>query len=171
MPQVDALVNAAGADNDDPGFSCSASGPSRFSYVAVDRSQAAHRLITGAYCDSGDVGRVGRWPLDAQTGRPVVDPRDGLVHASEAYRLARNHIQGAVSVGSRWYLSRSAGSKNNGQLIVASPDAGPVGSLRATETRQAGIGPEDLSYWPAQNQVWTVTEHAGRRMLYGVPAG
>jgi hypothetical protein len=169
MPQVDAWVNAAGPDNDDPGFFCSASGASRFSYVAVDRSETPHRLITGAYCDSGDVGRVARWPLDGATGRPVVDPRDGLVHASEAYRLAQNHIQGAVSVGGTWYLSRSIGATANGQLIVAKPDASPVGSLRATSTRVAGIGPEDLSFWPGQDRVWTVTEHAGRRMLYGVP--
>ena len=33
----------------------------------------------------------------------------------------------------------------------------------------AGIGPEDLSFWPGRNEVWTVTEHAGKRMLYGVP--
>jgi hypothetical protein len=169
MPQVDAWVNAAGPDNTDPGFSCSATGAPRFSYVAVDRSEAAHRLITGAYCSSGDVGRVARWPLDAHTGRLVADPSDGLVHASEAYRLAANQIQGAVSVGGTWYLSRSTGASSNGQLIVAKPDASPVGSLKATKTRPAGIGPEDLSYWPGQGRVWTVTEHAGRRMLYGVP--
>jgi hypothetical protein len=31
----------------------------------------------------------------------------------------------------------------------------------------AGIGPEDLAYWSARDELWTVTEHAGRRMLYG----
>jgi hypothetical protein len=170
MPQVDAWVNAAGPDNSDPGFFCSPGGAPRFSSVAVDRSQASHALTTGTYCRSGDAGRVARWPLDAQTGRPVISG-DGLVHATEAYRLARNQIQGAVSIDGTWYLSRSDGATTNGQLIVASPDASPVGSLRATETRPAGIGPEDLSYWPDQNRIWTVTEHAGRRMLYGVPRG
>ena len=170
MPQVDAWVNAAGPDNDDPGFSCSGLGAPRFSYMAVDRSENPNRLITGEYCDrSNDVGRVARWPLDGQTGRLAVDPADGLVHAREAHRLAANQIQGAVSYGGTWYLSRSNGSTQNGQLIVAAADAAPTGSLRATETRRAGIGPEDLSFWPARNELWTVTEHAGRRMLYGVP--
>jgi hypothetical protein len=170
MPQVDAWVNAAGPDNDEPGFSCSGSGAPRFSYMALDRSEVPDRLVTGEYCDaSNDVGRVARWPLDGQTGRLRVEPGDGLVYATEAHRLARNQIQGAVSYGGTWYLSRSNGSTQNGQLIVARPDAQPVGSLHATETRRAGIGPEDLSFWPARNQLWTVTEHAGRRMLYGVP--
>jgi len=31
------------------------------------------------------------------------------------------------------------------------------------------MGPEDLSYWPGRDVIWTVTEHAGQRMLYGVP--
>jgi hypothetical protein len=168
MPQVDAWVNAAGPDNE---ARCEESGAPRFSYISVDRGESPHRLITGEFCEStsDQRGRVARWPLDALTGRPVPDPNDGLVHASEAYRLPERQIQGAVSYGGTWYLSRSNGSTRNGQLILARPDAQPAGSLHATETRRAGIGPEDLSFWPARNQLWTVTEHAGRRMLYGVP--
>jgi hypothetical protein len=168
MPQVDAWVNAAGPDAG-PGEHCPGAGAPKFSYMAVDRSEDPDRLITGEFCDdTGDVGRVARWPLDAATGRPAV-AADGLVHASEAYRLAGNQIQGAVSFGGAWYLSRSNRRARAGELIVARPDAAPTGSLRASETRPAGIGPEDLSYWPAQDRLWTVTEFAGRRMLYGVP--
>jgi hypothetical protein len=170
MPQVDAWVNAAGPDNDDPGFHCSGTGAPKFSYVGLDRSETPDRLITGEFCDdTGDVGRVARWPLDGTTGRPLVSAADGLVHASEAYRLARDEIQGAVSYGGSWYLSRTERRTGPGQLLVARPDASPEGSLRVTQTRPAGIGPEDLSFWPGQGLVWTVTEFAGRRMLYGVP--
>ncbi len=168
MPQVDAWVNAAGPDAD-PRERCTGAGAPKFSYVAVDRGEAPYRLITGEFCnDAGDVGRVTRWPLDAATGRPAV-AGDGLVHATEAYRLARDQIQGAVSVGGTWYLSRTNRRDRAGELIVARPDASPAGSLRAIETRPAGIGPEDLSYWPAEDRLWTLTEFAGRRMLYGVP--
>jgi hypothetical protein len=162
MPQVDAWVNAAGPDAD-PGDRCAGTGAPKFSYLSVDRSEEPHRMITGEFCRDGDVGRVARWPLDAGTGLPVVAP-DGLVHASEAYRLAADQIQGAVSVGGSWYLSRSKGRDEGGELIVARPNAG---TLRATETRPAGVGPEDLSF--ADGRLWTVTEFAGRRMLYGVP--
>jgi len=168
MPQVDAWVNAAEPDAD-PGRHCPGVRAPKFSYMAIDRSEEPDRLITGEFCDdTGDVGRVARWPLDAATGRPAV-AADGLVHASEAYRLAADQIQGAVSLGGTWYLSRTNRRDRAGELIVAQPDASPTGSLRATATRPAGIGPEDLSYWPAQDRLWTVTEFAGRRMLYGVP--
>jgi hypothetical protein len=52
---------------------------------------------------------------------------------------------------------------------VAKPDASPQGTLQATDARPTAIGPEDLSFWPGHKEVWTVTEHAGRRVLYAVP--
>jgi hypothetical protein len=165
MPQVDAWVNAAGPDAD-PQFRCTGTGAPKFSYMAVDRTAQPHRMITGEFCSpTGDVGRVARWPLNAQTGQPVVGP-DGLVHASEAYRLPGNQIQGAVSVGDMWYLSRTNRRAAPGELITATPEAG---TLRASATRPAGIGPEDLSYSPGDDRLWTLTEFAGMRMLYGVP--
>jgi hypothetical protein len=165
MPQVDAWVNAAGPDAD-PAFRCTGTGAPKFSYMAVDRSEEPDRMITGEFCSpDGDVGRVARWPLNAQTGQPLT-AADGLVHATQAYRLAGNQIQGAVSVGGTWYLSRTNRREGPGELITATPEAG---TLRATATRPAGIGPEDLSFSPADDRLWTVTEFAGRRMLYGVP--
>jgi hypothetical protein len=161
LPQVGAWVNAAGPDNDGD-FTCAADGAPKFSFAAVDRSAGPHRLVTGEYCDSGALGRVARWPIaasgDLQPGA------DGNVHATEALRLPQQNIQGAVSIGDAWYLSRSRGSATAGQLLLATAAGG---SLNVTATRTAGIGPEDLSYVP--DRVWTVTEHAGRRMLYGVP--
>jgi hypothetical protein len=175
MPQVDAWVNDAGPDNADKGNRCSGTGAPKFSYISLDRNEAPDRLITGEYCSkSGDAGRVARWPLDGSDGSLLADPGDGRVHASEAYRLAANQIQGAISYGGQWYLSRSMGKRKNGEwrngrLITAQPDGGPVGSLQATgQPRKAGVGPEDLSFWPARNELWTVTEHATQRMLYGV---
>jgi hypothetical protein len=165
MPQVDAWVNAAGPDAD-PVFRCAGTGAPKFSYMSVDRSVQPDRMITGEFCSSeGDVGRVARWPLDEQSGRPAVSG-DGLVHASEAYRLAANQIQGGVSIGDTWYLNRTHRREAPGELIVAQPDGG---TLRATETRPAGIGPEDLSFTPADNRLWTVTEFPRLRMVYGVP--
>jgi hypothetical protein len=167
MPQVDAWVNAAGPDNDGD-FACKASGAPKFSFVSLDRSEVPDRLITGEYCSSKDPGRVARWPLNGATGQLLPDPRDGRVHASEAYRLPDHNAQGAVSYGGTWYVSRSRGL-HAGQLLLAKPDASPQGSLKVTEPRPAAIGPEDLSFWPGHKEVWTVTEHAGRRVLYAVP--
>jgi hypothetical protein len=171
VPQVGAWVNAAGRDNHDEGNTCSGAGAPKFSYIALDRSEVPDQLITGEYCSSGDEGRVARWPLDGDTGQLLPDQFDGRVFATDAFRLARNQIQGVVSYDDTWYLSRSTGRDDNGQfqsgqLIVAKPDGG---TLRATDTRAAGVGPEDLSFWPAHDELWTITEHAPNRMLYGVP--
>jgi hypothetical protein len=171
MPQVGAWVNAAGPDNDEPGSTCSGAGAPRFSYVSLDRSQTPDLLITGEYCATGDTGRVARWPLDGATGQLLPNPADGRVRATDAYRLARDQIQGAVSYGGTWYLNRSTGRDASGawrpgQLIVARPEGG---ELHATAVRPAGVGPEDLSLWPARDELWSLTEHAPNRMLYAVP--
>jgi hypothetical protein len=162
MPQVGAWVNAAGPD-DDGDFACEATGAPKFSSIALD--PAEQRLVTSEYCRSGAFGRVARWPVGAED---LVPGPDGAVRAADVQRLPVHQVQGAVSAAGTWYLSRSRGEDTNGELIPATP--GADGSLRAGEPRRAGIGPEDLSYWPGRNELWTVTEHAGRRMLYGVPA-
>jgi hypothetical protein len=169
MPQVGAWVNAAGPDAGGSGH-CPGpedeEGAPKFSYVGLDRSEVPDQLITGEYCSSGDNGRVARWPLNGDTGELLPDQIDGRVFATDAYRLPARNIQGAVSYDDTWYLSRSRGKSKQGQLIVAKPDGG---NLRETDTRAAGVGPEDLSFWPAHDELWTVTEHAPDRMLYGVP--
>jgi hypothetical protein len=162
MPQVGAWVNAAGPDNDGD-FACDAAGAPKFSSIALDAG--AQRLVTSEYCRSGAFGRVARWPV---SGADLVPGADGTVHAADVQRLPVHQVQGAVSQAGTFHLSRSRGEDANGELIPATP--GPDGVLRAGEARRAGIGPEDLSYWPGRDELWTVTEHAGRRMLYGVPA-
>jgi hypothetical protein len=47
---------------------------------------------------------------------------------------------------------------------MAMPEAG---TLQATATRPAGIGPEGLSYRPANDRLWTLTDFAALRMLDG----
>jgi hypothetical protein len=165
MPQAGAWVNAAGPDNDGEN-TCAANGAPKFSSIGLDRDETPHRLITSEYCNAGTFGRVARWPLDPGTG-DLQPGADGNVHATEAHRLPVHNVQGALSAGGTWYLSRSRGPETNGELISAT--AG--GTLDIVARRPAGIGPEDLSYWPARNEVWTVTEHAGRRMLYGTSSG
>jgi hypothetical protein len=30
------------------------------------------------------------------------------------------------------------------------------------------VGPEDLSYWPQRDQIWSASEEPGRRFVYAV---
>jgi hypothetical protein len=171
MPQVYLWSNNAGSNNGD--YDCEISGPPKYSYVSVDRSTSPDRLITGEYCtnsagtDNKD-GRVATWLLTG-SGLPQTGG-DGLWHADSAQRLPVPNIQGVTAFGGRWFLSRSRGSDNNGHLIEASSSGSPVGVLSVTSTRWAGVGVEDLSYWPSQDAIWTVTEHPGKRVIYSCPA-
>ena len=149
------------------GASCEPSGPPRFGFIGLDRSPVPDTLITGEYCnppepkdDPTQYGRVARWPLDGQTGK-LKTASDGRVYATEAYRAPSSNAQGVLALNGTWYLMTSAGSKNNGKLYKARPGAHPT-------YRKAAIGPEDLYYWPARDQIWTVAGYPGKRVLYAV---
>jgi len=162
MPQVGAWTLPGSTAS-----SCEPSGPPRFSFVGLDRSTVPDSLITGEYCNPPNpendptlYGRMARWPLDSSTGQ-LKTSSDGKVNASEAYRLPNAHAQGALALNGTWYASTSAGETANGKLYQGLPGETPT-------SRTAGIGPEDLYYWPSRNQLWTFTEHPGKRVLYAV---
>jgi hypothetical protein len=72
-------------------------------------------------------------------------------------------MQGATRVNGIYQVSASRGAKRPGNLYT-----GGAGGF----TRHAGalpIGPEDLSYEPRGDRLWTVTEYPGRRVVVAVP--
>jgi hypothetical protein len=149
MPQMDAW---------------SGTGSARFSFAAVDRSTSPHTLISGEYVDPatepGKIGRVALWPLaDDDT---LVAGADGLAPAADALILPAAKIQGAVSHKGRWYLSQAASAVKNGSLLVV-----PAG--RPAQVRRFPVGPEDLTCWSEKNQLWSITEFRGRRVVFAVP--
>ncbi len=78
-------------------------------------------------------------------------------------------MQGVVSYERAWYLSRTGGGETrNATLVHAVQPAADTGVLTIQKKRKAAIGTEDLSFWPGRNEIWTVTEHPGKRVLYGV---
>ncbi|MGP4020991.1 hypothetical protein [Saccharopolyspora sp. 5N708] len=174
MPQVAGWSNPEGVIDHPGDYQCTAGGRQRYSYVSLDRSTTPDTLLTGEYCaDQGDAnlnGRVARWNLDGATGLPSPDA-DGVWRAKSAYRLPKPRVQGATATEGRWYLSTSNGENNAGNMQAAVPD-NPTGAGVLTAdgpNRAVAIGVEDLSYWPGRNELWTVTEHPGKRVLYAVP--
>ena len=172
MPQVASWENPGGLATFPPHYACDGEGTPKYSFISLDRS-GADKLITGEYCSKGAVpdtyGRVAQWPLNSATGLPTISG-DGKWHAGKAYRLPVPNVQGAVSYEGRWYLSKTGGGENGNATLVEAEDfdADP-GVLKVKDQRKAAIGTEDLSYWPGRNEIWTVTEHPGKRVLYGVP--
>ncbi|HET6339681.1 MAG TPA: hypothetical protein VFG30_41005 [Polyangiales bacterium] len=171
MPQVAAWENPGGLVDFPPKHACAGDGTPKYSFVAIDRS-GADALITGEYCATGATpdnnGRVARWPLDPNSGLPKLT--GGIWQAEEALRLPTPNVQGALSYEGTWYLSRTGGGERaNATLIEATPSAATPGVLTVQKERKAAIGAEDLSYWPGRNELWTVTEHPGKRVLYATP--
>lgn len=182
MPQIAAWVNNAGPDHPGDVTYCNTDGAPKFSYVALDRASVPDQLITGEYCNPTDAhasnGRVALWPLNGATGELLYQRvgDDDIVHATDAFRLPVSNVQGAGRASGNWYFSTSNGCAN-GHLVVATHG---TGGWSIDATRQAAVGPEDLSFWRGKNLMWTVTEHrigtedgdctsspAGR-VLYGV---
>ncbi|MDP9841649.1 hypothetical protein [Streptosporangium lutulentum] len=134
-------------------------GTARFSFAAIDRSTSPDTLISGEYVDTpGEFGRVARWPLTSAGS--LRKGADGTAAALDAYRLPAARIQGALSYNGTWYLSQGAGSTKNGTLVV-------VGDT--VKKRPYPVGPEDLTCVRDKKTVWSVSEFAGRRVVYGVP--
>jgi hypothetical protein len=172
MPQVASWENPGGLAKFPDGYKCSGKGTPKYSFISLDRS-AADKLITGEYCSKGSIpdesGRVAQWPLNSETGLPSLSG-DGNWHADKAFRLPVPNVQGAVSYDGRWYLSKTGGGEDgNATLVEAKGSDADSGVLTSDGRRKAAIGTEDLSYWPGRNEIWTVTEHPGKRVIYGVP--
>jgi hypothetical protein len=131
-----------------------------FSFVSVDRGSSPQSLLTGEYRQGKPGGRLVRWPLDAPTDR-LAGGAD--IHADGAYVMPQTNVQGALSAAGRLFLSASAGAKGNGTLTSDVPG-------KPSKAYAWGYGAEDLTYSPLSGRIYSLTEHPGRRAVYGVPA-
>jgi hypothetical protein len=130
----------------------------RYSFVSLGREDDRHQLLAGEYGRGARTTRLVSYDLDAASGLLHTDAR-GRCRPSALDVPGIEGMQGAVPVAGRLYVSQSHGRWRRGSLWVAQPD-GP------REWRDAlPPGPEDLSYWPSRDQLWTVTEHPPMRFL------
>ncbi|MBC7550216.1 MAG: hypothetical protein H7269_04835 [Cellulomonas sp.] len=91
----------------------------------------------------------------------------GLLSTDTTGRVSALHIddegvrgsQGVVVAGGQHYVAVSRGTRTPGSVYVGRP-----GALR--ERRYAvPMGPEDISYWPSRDLLFTATEHPRRRWI------
>lgn len=173
MPQVGTWEHPDGPAEFPPDNKCATGGPPKFSYLSLDRSTTPDMLISGEYCAAPAgpdlYGRVAQWEMDGDTGLPRTGA-DGRWRAATAYRLPKSHVQGATSVDGRWFLSSTGGGPEGaGHLQAARADGTGTGVLTVdAPERDVAAGVEDLSYWPGTDELWTVTEHPGSRILYSL---
>lgn len=136
--------------------------PLRYSFLSLDRSAPdGPQLVVGEYGRGKQSTRLARYPLDPATFH-LVTGEDGFSRPLLLDDQGARGMQGAAIAHGRWYVTSSRGPLGLGSLYVGSPG-------RFRRHRWAlPIGPEDISYWPSTDLLWSVTEHPWRRWVFSV---
>ena len=135
-----------------------------FSFTALDRTSAPPSVVVGEFDYFGGGTRLVRYPIDP-VSRMLVADGDGYVRATQAHDVSVARMQGATSINGRYVISISDSILGRGELATFRPGA--------AVTKYANVlppGPEDLSYWAARDQLWSLTELPGSRAVFAVRA-
>ncbi len=131
----------------------------RYSFMSLDRRSDPPALVAGEYAlDPDATTRLARYSLDPQTWQLAVGD-DGFSRPLALDEGGVRQMQGAVIAAGRFHVTVSQGPWMPGTVCAGQP-----GSM--TVRRWAlPMGPEDLSYWPSTDRLWSVTEHPRRRWI------
>ena len=133
----------------------------RYSFLSLDRSTEPHELVAGEYGRDEMTTRLARYEIDPTTGL-LRDEEDGAARPLLVDERGIGHMQGAVVVRGRWYLTTSAGRYRLGSVWSGTP-----GELRRHRFA-VPVGPEDLTYWPSTDMLWSLTEYPGHRYVFAM---
>jgi hypothetical protein len=135
----------------------------RYSFASLDRSASPHELVTGEYSLSSPT-RLARYPIDPGTS---LLREDGQGRSLPAWLSDGGipHMQGAASVDGTWFVTVSRGRYRQGSLWVGRP-----GRLRELR-HQLPVGPEDITYWPERDELWSLSEYPRARYVFAMPRG
>ncbi|GLI02485.1 hypothetical protein [Phytohabitans aurantiacus] len=136
----------------------------RFSFASLDRTSTPDSVIVGEWDGGGAGTRLVRFPIDAST-RMLTASSDGLVRGSQAYDMSIASMQGGTAIRGKYYLSVSDSDTGRGEVKTYTP-----GGSVTTYTNHLPIGPEDVSYWEARDQLWSLTEYPNTRSIYAIRA-
>ena len=131
----------------------------RYSFMSLDRRSDPPALIAGEYAlDPDATTRLARYPLDADTWQ-LQTGEDGFSRPLAVDEGGVRQMQGAVIAAGRYHVSVSHGPWWPGTVCAGQP-----GSMRVRRWALP-MGPEDLTYWPSTDRIWSVTEHPRRRWI------
>lgn len=133
-----------------------AEGQQPMAHSFLSLTDRGSRLLVGEYGRGRMTRRLLTYDLD-DTGLPVTGDDGVAVPTMLPDGPAR--MQGAVLVGGRLHVVTSNGKRGRGSLWV-----GPPGELRQVKN-VLPPGPEDITYWPARDELWVPTEYPGRRFV------
>lgn len=134
--------------------------PLRYSFLSLDRTGAdGPALVAGEYGRRTMSTQLARFGLDPDTWL-LRSADDGLSRPLLLDREGQRGMQGACVVHDTWYVTASHGPWGLGTLYVGRP-----GAFRALR-RVLPMGPEDITYVPQTDSLWSVSEYPGRRWIY-----
>jgi hypothetical protein len=133
----------------------------RYSFLSLDRGSQPPQLVAGEYGRAEMTRRLVRYPLDPETMH-LVAHEDGTSRPVALDERGLGHMQGAAVVGDTYYVTSSRGRYRLGSMHVGEP-----GRFR-TFPRALPVGPEDISYWPSTDLLWSLTEYPGRRYVFAM---
>ena len=136
----------------------------RYSFLSLDRSGTPHALVAGEYGRGSMTTRLVRYGIDPTTGLLTADP-EGAARPLLLHERGVGHAQGAVVVGDRWYVTTSAGRYRLGSVWSGAPGA------LSRHRFALPVGPEDLTYWPSTDELWSLSEYPGHRYVFAMPRG
>lgn len=136
-----------------------AAGNMRYSFLSLDRSVEPAELISGEYGRGTMTTRLVRYRL---AGNHLAADSRGISPPSLFDGGGVSNMQGAVTVDGTWYITRSRGPATLGELHV-----GPIDRL-VTHRDALPVGPEDITYWPAHDELWSQSEYPGRRYVFAI---
>ncbi|MFC6152624.1 hypothetical protein [Nocardioides yefusunii] len=131
--------------------------PLRYSFLSLDRSSTPPGLLAGEYGRGQQSTRLARYELDPATGLPATDGSGTSRPVRDADGVVQ--MQGVALAQGRHHVSVSRGPFLPGSMYTGTP-----GSLKQ-HWFALPVGPEDLSYWPQTDRLWSVTEHPRRRWV------
>lgn len=133
----------------------------RYSFLSLDRSASPPQLVAGEYGRGDMTTRLAHFPLDPQSLLLAGD-EDGRCPPTMLDDGGVGHMQGAVRVDHRYYISASRGRRARGRVYTGQP-----GDLvRHDDVMPAG--PEDITYWPSLDQLWSLSEYPSGRFVFAM---
>jgi len=133
----------------------------RYSFLSLDRGSQPMHLVAGEYGLGDMTRRLVRFPLDPETNHLACE-EDGTSRPVWLDERGLGHMQGACVVGDTYYVTSSRGRYRLGRVHVGKPGA------FTTYQRALPVGPEDISYWPGTDLLWSLSEYPGRRFVFSV---
>ncbi|WP_210648946.1 hypothetical protein [Nocardioides sp. SYSU D00065] len=131
----------------------------RYSFMSLDRRSQPPTLVAGEYALAADATtRLARYPLDPATWQLAAGD-DGYSRPLALDEGGVRQMQGAVIAAGRYHVTVSHGPWMPGTVYAGQP-----GSMRRRRWA-VPMGPEDLSYWPSTDRLWSLTEHPRRRWI------